>query len=234
MARQRMTGKQRRDQLITVGRSVFAERGFDGTAVEEIASRAGVSKPVVYEHFGGKEGLYRAVIEREMEHLQTAIIGAIQEGRWRERIERGILALLTYVEEETDGFIILAHGQLPGEERTYSTILNRVTAQVSYLLAIAFKHRGLDEQAATLYGQALVGSVSNTALWWLDERTPDKQSAARHIANLCWNGLRGLEALPHVADRRADHTADHPADRADTPLDERGETEEQRRTNGTT
>ena len=79
MARQRMTGEQRRDQLITVGRSVFAERGFDGTAVEEIASRAGVSKPVVYEHFGGKEGLYRAVIEREMEHLQTAIIGAIQE-----------------------------------------------------------------------------------------------------------------------------------------------------------
>ncbi len=217
MARQRMTGKQRRDQLIIVGRSVFAERGFDGASVEEIASRAGVSKPVVYEHFGGKEGLYRAVIEREMEHLHTAIVGAIQEGRWRERIERGILALLTYVEEETDGFIILAHGQLPGEDRTYSTILNRVTAQVSYLLAIAFEHRGLDEQAATLYGQALVGTVSNTALWWLDERTPDKHSAARHIANLCWNGLRGLEALPHVTDRTREQ--------ADTSHVQRGETE---------
>lgn len=202
-----MTGTQRRDQLMNVGRCVFAERGYDGTSVEEIASRAGVSKPVVYEHFGGKEGLYRAVIEREMESLQVAIVAAIQEGRWRERIERGVLALLTYVEDDTDGFIILAHGQVPGEEGTYSTILNRVTAQVSYLLALAFNHRGLDEDAATLYGQALVGTVSNTALWWLDERTPDKHSVAKHIANLCWNGLRGLEALPHVA---PDDDAEHP------------------------
>ena len=125
-----------------------------------------------------------------------------------------MLALLTYVEDDTDGFIILAHGQVPGEEGTYSTILNRVTAQVSYLLALAFNHRGLDEDAATLYGQALVGTVSNTALWWLDERTPDKHSVARHIANLCWNGLRGLEALPHVApDDQADHV--HHAHQAD-------------------
>ena len=56
MVRQRMTGKQRREQLIAIGRSLFAERGFEGTSVEEIAMRAGVSKHVVYEHFGGKEG----------------------------------------------------------------------------------------------------------------------------------------------------------------------------------
>lgn len=196
-----MTGAQRRDQLIDVGRGVFAERGYEGASIEEIASRAEVSKPVVYEHFGGKEGLYRAVVEREIAKLEQAIVGVIQEGRWRERIENGALALLTYVEEETDGFIILAHGQLPGEERTYSTVLNQVTAQVSYLLGKAFEHRGLDESAATLYGQALVGTVSNTALWWLDERQPDKFSTARHISNLCWNGLSGLEALPHVTER---------------------------------
>lgn len=183
---------------MNVGRAAFAERGYDGTTVEDIATRAGVSKPVIYEHFGGKEGLYRAVVEREMEQLQDAIVSVIQHGRWHERIERGVLALLTYVEEQTDGFIIVVHGQLPGEERTYSTVLNRVTAQVSYLLAQAFAHRGLDEEAATLYGQALVGTVSNTALWWLDERKPDKHSAAMHITNLCWNGLRGLEALPHT------------------------------------
>lgn len=208
MARQRMTGQQRREQLMDVGCAAFAERGYDGTSVEEIAARAGVSKPVVYEHFGGKEGLYQAVVEREMGKLQVAIVDAIQEGRWRERIERGVLALLTFVEEDTDGFIILAHGQLPGESKTYSTVLNLVTAEVSYLLALAFNHRGLDEAAATLYGQALVGTVSNTALWWLDERTPDKHSAARHIANLCWNGLRGLEALPHVTGNQAADNSD--------------------------
>lgn len=206
-----MTGKQRRDQLILIGRAAFAERGYEGTTVEEIANRAGVSKPVVYEHFGGKEGLYRAVVEREMELLHDAIFDVVKDGRWRDRIEQAVYALLTYVEEETDGFIILAHGQLPGEERTYSTILNMVTAQVSYLLAQAFRHRGLDGDAATLYGQALVGTVSNTALWWLDVRTPDKASAARHIANLCWNGLRGLEALPHIGEADDDNDTEKDA-----------------------
>ena len=69
MARQRMTGKQRREQLISIGRSAFAEQGFDGTSVEDIAARAKVSKPVVYEHFGGKEGLYAVVVDREMQDL---------------------------------------------------------------------------------------------------------------------------------------------------------------------
>ena len=199
MARRRMTAPQRREQLLGVGRAAFAERGYDGISMEEIAARAGVTKPVVYEHFGGKEGLYQAVIRREMVRLEETIMGSIQEGRWRDRIERGVLALLTYVEDDTDGFVILAHGQLPGEGRTYSTILNRVTAEVSHLLAEAFKHRGLDEAMAGLYGQALVGTVSNSALWWLDQREPDKHIVAAHISNLCWNGLRGMEAKPHIA-----------------------------------
>ena len=68
-ARSRMTGKQRREQLIDVGRKLFADKGFEGTTVEEIAARAGVSKPVVYEHFGGKEGLYAVVVDREIRAL---------------------------------------------------------------------------------------------------------------------------------------------------------------------
>ena len=67
--RVRMTGKERREQLLDVGRALFAERGFEGTSVEEIAHKAGVSKPVVYEHFGGKEGLYAVVVDREMRML---------------------------------------------------------------------------------------------------------------------------------------------------------------------
>lgn len=75
--RVRMTGKQRREQLLDIGRTVFAERGYDGTSVEEIAERAGVSKPVVYEHFGGKEGLYAVVVDREMQLLLDMVTGAL-------------------------------------------------------------------------------------------------------------------------------------------------------------
>jgi AcrR family transcriptional regulator len=65
----RMTGAERREQLIGIARGLFAERGFEGTSVEEIAASASVSKPVVYEHFGGKEGLYAVVVDREVRTL---------------------------------------------------------------------------------------------------------------------------------------------------------------------
>ncbi len=64
--RTRMSAGERREQLIAVARSLFAEKGFDATSIEEVAARAKVSKPVVYEHFGGKEGLYAVIVDREL------------------------------------------------------------------------------------------------------------------------------------------------------------------------
>ena len=198
MVRQRMTGKQRREQLINVGREVFAERGFEATSVEEIAARAGVSKPVVYEHFGGKEGLYAVVVDREMLRLEALITGSLSTGRSRERIERVVLALFSYVEEHTDGFQILVRDLTPGAERSYSTMLNDAVGQVAHILAHAFTRSGLNPDYAVLYGQALVGMVSTTAQWWLDVREPPKEEVAAHIVNLCWNGLAGMEAAPRL------------------------------------
>ena len=87
--RSRMTGKERREQLLDIGRSLFAQKGFDATSVEEIAAKAGVSKPVVYEHFGGKEGLYAVVVDREMRSLLDAITGALtSSGHPRELLEQ--------------------------------------------------------------------------------------------------------------------------------------------------
>jgi AcrR family transcriptional regulator len=99
----RMTGAERREQLITVARGLFAERGFEGTSVEEIAAQAGVSKPVVYEHFGGKEGLYAVVVDREVRTLLDGIGASLTSGSERELIEGAALALLDYIESHTDG-----------------------------------------------------------------------------------------------------------------------------------
>ena len=74
-----MTGAERRHQLIDIARSLFAERGYDGTSIEEIAQRANVSKPVVYEHFGGKEGLYAVVVDREMSALLDGITSSLTD-----------------------------------------------------------------------------------------------------------------------------------------------------------
>jgi AcrR family transcriptional regulator len=102
-----MTGPQRREQLLDVGRGLFADKGFEGTTVEEIAARAEVSKPVVYEHFGGKEGLYAVVVDREIRVLLDAVTTALtSEGNPRVLLERAALGLLDYIESSTDGFRI--------------------------------------------------------------------------------------------------------------------------------
>src|SRR5664279_4057155 len=93
--RARMTARDRREQLVTVARALFAEKGFDGTSVEEIALRADVSKPVVYEHFGGKEGIYAVIVDREVEALSGALSGALaSRAHPRVLVERAALALL--------------------------------------------------------------------------------------------------------------------------------------------
>lgn len=196
-----MTGTQRRSQLIEVARSLFAERGYDATSVEEIAQRAQVSKPVVYEHFGGKEGLYAVVVDREMSTLLEMVTSSLTQNRSRVRIERVALALLSYVEDRTEGFRILVRDQrIAAEDGTYSSLLNDAISQVGHILAGDFARRGLDPALAPLYAQALVGMVSNTATWWLDERTPPKEVVAAHLVNLCWNGLTNLEPEPRLGD----------------------------------
>ncbi|BBX23684.1 TetR family transcriptional regulator [Mycolicibacter terrae] len=202
--RARMTGSERRHQLIEVARSLFAERGYEGTSIEEIALRANVSKPVVYEHFGGKEGLYAVVVDREMSALLDGITTSLTKStnnQSRLRVERVALALLTYVDEHTDGFRILIRDSPASiSSGSYSTLLNDAIGQVSSILAGDFSRRGLDPETAPLYAQALVGSVSMTAQWWLDVREPKKEVVAAHLVNLCWNGLSHLEADPALHD----------------------------------
>src|SRR3954465_9018759 len=84
----RLSASERRAQLIEVGRSVFAKRGYEAASMEEIANRAKVSKPIVYEHFGGKEGLYAVIVDREVEHIVGRIVEAMSTGSPRERLER--------------------------------------------------------------------------------------------------------------------------------------------------
>ncbi|MGB6244683.1 TetR/AcrR family transcriptional regulator [Gordonia sp. (in: high G+C Gram-positive bacteria)] len=200
--RARMTGAQRRLQLIEVARGLFAERGFEGTSIEEIAQRAGVSKPIVYEHFGGKEGLYAVVVDREMETLLEMVTSSLTKNRSLYRIQQVALALLTYMEERTDGFKILVRGESTsgGEDTRYSSLLNDAISQVEHILAGDFERRGFDPALAPLYAQALVGMVSVTAQWWLDVREPQKEVVAAHLVNLCWNGLTRLDPEPVLVD----------------------------------
>jgi AcrR family transcriptional regulator len=197
-ARSRMTGKQRREQLIVIGRKLFADKGFEATTVEEIASRAGVSKPVVYEHFGGKEGLYAVVVDREIRSLLDAITGALTTGAHaRVLLEQAALALLDYIENSTDGFRILVRDSPAGQATgSFASLISDVASQVEHMLAAEFTRQKLDPKAAPIYAQMLVGMVALTGQWWLDSRKFKKADVAAHLVNLAWNGLSGMEAKP--------------------------------------
>jgi len=201
--RVRMTGKERREQLIDVGRRLFAERGFEGTSVEEIAAKAGVSKPVVYEHFGGKEGLYAVVVDREMQQLLDMVTSALTGGHPRELLEQAAFALLDYIEQSTDGFRILVRDSPVAQSTgSFASLISDIATQVEHILVAEFKHRGFEAKHAPLYAQMLVGMVALTGQWWLDVRRPRKADVAAHLVNLAWNGLSGLEHKPRLVTRR--------------------------------
>ena len=197
-----MTGSERRAQLVEVARTLFAEKGFEQTSVEEIAARANVSKPVVYEHFGGKEGIYAVVVDRETQALTTALTTALDKGGHpKTLVERTALALLSYIEDNEDGFRILVRDSPVAQATgTFSSLIGDVATRVEHLLADQFKRRGQDPKTAPMYSQMLVGMVALTGQWWLDARSPRKDEVAAHLVNLAWNGLANLEVSPRQLD----------------------------------
>ena len=195
----RMSGRERREQLIDVGRVLFAEKGFEAVSVEEIAAKAEVSKPVVYEHFGGKEGLYAVVVDREMNRLLTMISGALRGSHPRGLLEQAGMALFDYIDEHPDGFRILVRDS-PVSQQTgsFASLIVDVAGQVEHLLADQFKAHGLPTRLAPMYSQMLVGMTALTGQWWLDVRKPRKEEVVAHLVNLAWNGLAHLDSRPEA------------------------------------
>lgn len=170
-------------------------------SVEEIAATAKVSKPIVYEHFGGKEGLYAVVVDREMRTLNETLLAALSDHdvHPRQIVERTTLALLTYIEENAEGFQVLVRDS-PTTDPTssFSSLLGDVSTRVGEILEEWFKRQKLPSKNAPYYAQMLVGMTVYTGQYWADQRKLSKEQLAALIVNLAWNGLRGMEAKPEL------------------------------------
>jgi len=194
----RLTAAARRAQLIEVGRGVFAERGYEATSVEEIAARAKVSKPILYDHFGGKEGLYAVVVDREVEHILKSIAEAVSSGSPRARVEQAALAYLSYVQERPEGFAVLLRDS-PNRSGQLPALMYDLADRVSGIFKNEFDKAGYDSKSAPIYAHALVGMVAFVGQWWTDSRKPPPvETVASHIAALAWAGLRHLPKRPDL------------------------------------
>jgi len=196
----RLTAAARRAQLIEIGREVFAERGYGATSVEEIASRAKVSKPILYDHFGGKEGLYAVVVDRELEYILSRITEAVSSGSPRKRLEQATLAYLTYVRERPLGFAVLLR-DAPQQQRSgeIPALMYDLAEQISGVFTEQFREAGYDPKSAPIYAHALIGMVAFVGQWWTESsESPSVETVASHIASLAWMGLRHIPKQPKL------------------------------------
>ena len=200
--RVRMSGSQRREQLIGGGRRLFAKKGYEAVSVEEIANDAKVSKPVVYEHFGGKEGLYAVIVDREMNSLLSRIVSSLTGDHPRQLLEQAGLALFDYIEDETDGFRILVRDSPVSQSSgSFASLIVEVATETDHILAAQFKKRGYSPKLSQMYSQMLIGMVALTGQWWLDVRKPRKDVVVANLVNLAWNGLSHLDSEPKLTTR---------------------------------
>jgi len=183
-----------------VGRKVFAQHGYTAGSIEEIARVAKVSKPVVYQHFGGKEGLYAVIVDREMDALVQRIASQIGEGSARLRFEQGVLAFLTYVKEEPDGFAVLTRdAPMTMSGRGMPSVISDLAERIGDVFEEQLRAGGLDTKAAPIYAHALIGMVTLVGQWWTDNPRLDVATVAKHVSALGWMGLRHLPKKPKLA-----------------------------------
>ena len=196
-----MTSLQRREQLIAVGRSLFAAKGFEAVSVEEIAAHAKVSKPIVYEHFGGKEGLYAVIVDREMRALTTTLTEALDNPDIHPRriVERTALALLTYIEENAEGFQVLVRDSPSTDPSgSFNSLLGDISLRVEDILSDTFKRQKLSVRGVPYYAQMLVGMTVFTGQYWADRPKVSKEQLAAYIVDLAWHGLSRLNSKPQL------------------------------------
>jgi AcrR family transcriptional regulator len=203
--KQRLSGAERRFQLMGVGRAVFAASGYETTSIDEIAGQAGVSKPIVYEHFGSKEGLYAAIVEREMDALVARVTIGISRGSPRERFESAVLAFLAYAKEEPAGFAVLTRDSPNHSARRGLTrVIDDLAQRVGDIFRKEFERAGYNPKVAPIYANALIGMVTQVGQWWAAEGRPfSLDHVARHVAALGWMGLRHLPKDPASPKARA-------------------------------
>lgn len=201
----RLSGAERRAQILDFGRGVFAERAFELASMDDIAQRAGISKPILYEHFGSKEGLYAAIVEREMEDLVARVSKALSAGASRERWNQAVVAFVDYVETQPAGFEVLTREAPSGVGRRGLTrVIDQLAERVGDALRAGFQRAGFPKHLVPLYSTALLGMVTQVGLWWAEGgRRVRRDQVMRHLAALGWFGLRHLPKDPSPVVARA-------------------------------
>jgi AcrR family transcriptional regulator len=187
----RLPRSARRAQLLDAARQVFVESGYHSAGMDEIADRAGVSKPVLYQHFPGKMELYLALLDDANERIVDAVLSALDSTRDNAaRVEATMQAYFAFVAASGSEYRLVFESDLtndPGVRDRVEQVEKQTAAAVARLLR---EGAGMDEPTSMLLATGVVGMAQTSARFWLAQGQPIPQDeAARVVATLVWRGI---------------------------------------------
>jgi AcrR family transcriptional regulator len=189
----RLPRKERRAQLLESALEVFVAQGFHAAAMDDIAERAGVSKPVLYQHFPGKLDLYLALLDASCDDIVDNCRAALASTHDnKQRVAATMDVFYEYVAGDTGAFRLVFESDLTNEPAVRNAV-DRVTSECAAMIAdVIHDDTGLPGEAARLLAVSLVGMAQVSARFWLtDAAGISKPDAVALVSGLAWRGIRG-------------------------------------------
>jgi AcrR family transcriptional regulator len=184
--------ERRREELLDFADRVIQRRGV-AVSMDEIASEAGITKPVLYRHFGDKDGLYQALTERYVDELKTALKPATKASEPRDRLAAAIDAYLAYVEREPERYRFLLHAsERPRTAGTVADFRRRHIAECAFTAEDNLRRAGIDPGFAEPWAQCVSGMVRAAGTSWLEARSLPRDRLVDYLTTILWEGFSSL------------------------------------------
>ena len=189
-----MTAAERRADLLRAAREVFAVRGYHGASIDDIASAAGVSKALIYEHFAGKKDLHASLLAEEAGELFGRLSAAAAGDDDEARLRAGIDAFLGFVEERRDSFRALLRDAADPE---LGDVMDRLQGQATAVIGSLMRPEpDQDPAEVAMLAQQLSGAMQALASWWHDHQDVPREQVLDAAMAFAWTGLERLRAQP--------------------------------------
>jgi AcrR family transcriptional regulator len=187
----------RRNQLLGAAQEVFVAQGYHAAAMDDIAERAGVSKPVLYQHFPGKLELYLALLDQHCNFLVDAVRAALESTTDnKQRVAATVDAYFAFVEHESGAFRLVFESDLTNERAVRDRVAQAELDCANLISAVIAEDTGLSPDESMLLAVGLTGTAQISARYWLASGSPvPRDVAAQLVGQLSW---RGIGYFPHL------------------------------------
>jgi AcrR family transcriptional regulator len=184
----------RRVQLLRAAQDVFVAQGFHAAAMDDIADRAGVSKPVLYQHFPGKRELYLALLEQQVDELTDRVRQAMDGTEDnRTRVDGAVGAYFDFIDADGEAFRLVFESDLRNDPDVRRLADRGARACIEAIAEVIAMETGADPERALLLSAGMTGLAETSARWWLASKgTVSRDEAVALLSSLAWRGMSGF------------------------------------------